>query len=887
MKKCFDKLKINIIVLLAILVMMCCPVSHDVVFADTFSNVTLNSMSIDEIAQKEKYDSRDYNIVTPNLDQGSTNICWAYATAGASETSILKDGLDSKTKDTLRFSPTQIAYRTHNRDADPLGNTDGVYASDKWNVTGSPYNTFLMLSQWCAPVAGDTTAKADAYENNLYRLLDAEQIDLYSTTDSYRIAEIKRAIAKYGAVTGSYYNAREVAYYNTKGETRDGISHAMTIVGWDDTIPASSFTPKAASQNGGWIIKNSYNSLPYFYLSYDSSIGNVCGFKYAQKSEYDFNYFYDNVSDAPMRSDGNSKCVANIFKAKKGSATHDEYIKAVNVATYGYNLTCKVEVYTNLTDPTNPESGTLTSSGERVLEYGGYHTIKLNNLAKIEKDTYYSVVVSVGSSSGGSANILYSLNASENTKYKSAYGWNSISYAARIKAYTVLQEKENTGKTEETEQKIDISTAQYDAISPITFTGQEICPQVNLKIGSQNLVKDTDYTVSYSNNVNVGTAEVSITGIGNYTGNLTLQFEILQATTPTTPDKETTEKTEETEQKIDISTAQYDAISPITFTGQEICPQVNLKIGSQNLVKDTDYTVSYSNNVNVGTAEVSITGIGNYTGNLTLQFEILQATTPTTPDKETTEKTEETEQKIDISTAQYDAISPITFTGQEICPQVSLKIGSQNLVKDTDYTVSYSNNVNVGTAEIFVTGIGNYTGNLTLQFEILQATTPTTPDSEIEIPTNAMTLADVSLPVGWQWENPDLSIENLTSAVAVFVGENKNNYNNTSMTISLQSKDLPSPDIQTEDKPNNSDDNSNDDSGDDNNADSGNVDNNVDNNNVDNNNNSQSGNSDKQKDIITEKTDRTLIIVVAGVVCAVVVAILVFAIVKARKTKNK
>ncbi len=695
MKKCFDKLKINIIVLLAILVMMCCPVSHDVVFADTFSNVTLNSMSIDEIAQKEKYDSRDYNIVTPNLDQGSTNICWAYATAGASETSILKDGLDSNTKDTLRFSPTQIAYRTHNRDADPLGNTDGVYASDKWNVTGSPYNTFLMLSQWCAPVAGDTTAKADAYENNLYRLLDAEQIDLYSTTDSYRIAEIKRAIAKYGAVTGSYYNAREVAYYNTKGETRDGISHAMTIVGWDDTIPASSFTPKAASQNGGWIIKNSYNSLPYFYLSYDSSIGNVCGFKYAQKSEYDFNYFYDNVSDAPMRSDGNSKYVANIFKAKKGSATHDEYIKAVNVATYGYNLTCKVEVYTNLTDPTNPESGTLTSSGERVLEYGGYHTIKLNNLAKIEKDTYYSVVVSVGSSSGGSANILYSLNASENTKYKSTYGWNSISYAARIKAYTVLQEKENTGKTEETEQKIDISTAQYDAISPITFTGQEICPQVNLKIDLQTLVKDTDYTVSYSNNVNVGTAEVSIIGIGNYTGNLTLQFEILQATTPTTP------------------------------------------------------------------------------------------------------------------------------------------------------------------------------------------------DSEIEIPTNAMTLADVSLPVGWQWENPDLSIENLTSAVAVFVGENKNNYNNTSMTISLQSKDLPSTDIQTEDKPNNSDDNSNDDSGDDNNEDSGNVDNNVDNNNVDNNNNSQSGNNDKQKDIITEKTDRTLIIVVAGVVCVVVVAILVFAIVKARKTKNK
>lgn len=311
MKRCFDRHKTKIIFVLAILMfLLSCftpLIEHDIVFTDTSSNViTLNTKSIDEIASQEKYNSCDYDIVTPNLDQGNTNICWAYATASASETSVLKDKLDSNTKDTLRFSPTQIAYRTHNREADPLGNTVGVDSNDKWDVTGSSYNTFLMLSQWCAPVAGNVSAKADAYENNLYRLLDAEQIDLYET-GAYRIAEIKKAIAKYGAITGSYFNAREESYYNTKGETSDGISHAMTIVGWDDTIPASIFRPKTASQNGGWIIKNSYNSLPYFYLSYDSAIGNTCGFKYANKSEFDFNYFYDNVLEAPMRSENNSK----------------------------------------------------------------------------------------------------------------------------------------------------------------------------------------------------------------------------------------------------------------------------------------------------------------------------------------------------------------------------------------------------------------------------------------------------------------------------------------------------------------------------------------------------------------------------------------------------
>ena len=536
MKRCFDRQKTKIIFVLAILMfLLSCftpLIEHDIVFTDTSSNViTLNTKSIDEIASQEKYNSCDYDIVTPNLDQGNTNICWAFATASASETSVLKDKLDSNTKDTLRFSPTQIAYRTHNREADPLGNTVGVDSNDKWDVTGSSYNTFLMLSQWCAPVAGNVPAKADAYANNLYRLLDAEQIDLYET-GAYRIAEIKKAIAKYGAITGSYFNAREESYYNTKGETSDGIAHAMTIVGWDDTIPASIFRPKTASQNGGWIIKNSYNSLPYFYLSYDSAIGNTCGFKYANKSEFDFNYFYDNVSEAPMRSENNSKCVSNVFKAKKGDEQHNEYVQAVNVATYGYNLNCQVKVYTNLTDPKNPESGTLSASGERILEYGGYHTITLNNLAKIDKGTYYSVVVSVSSNSGKSAYILYSLNTSENTHYKSSNGWNSINYAGRIKAYTVLQENE------EVEQKTDISSADHGNISSVSFTGKELCPKVNLTLNSQILIENIDFTTSYKNNINVGIAKIIINGIGKYSGSLILEFEILPIDVPIKPNSE-------------------------------------------------------------------------------------------------------------------------------------------------------------------------------------------------------------------------------------------------------------------------------------------------------------------------------------------------------------
>ena len=116
MKNGFSKQKSKIfIILIALIFVISCftnTTKHDIVFADTQSNIDkLNSMSIDEIASQEKYNSCDYDIVTPNLDQGSTDICWAYATTGASETSVLKDKLDNNTKDTLRFSPTQIAYK--------------------------------------------------------------------------------------------------------------------------------------------------------------------------------------------------------------------------------------------------------------------------------------------------------------------------------------------------------------------------------------------------------------------------------------------------------------------------------------------------------------------------------------------------------------------------------------------------------------------------------------------------------------------------------------------------------------------------------------------------------------------------------------------------------
>ena len=89
----------------------------------------------------------------------------------------------------------------------------------------------------------------------------------------------------------------------------------------------------------------------------------------------------------------------------------------------------------------------------------------------------------------------------------------------------------------------------------------------------------TDYTVSYSNNTKVGTAKVTITGKGNYTGSVSKTYSI------------------------------KNNFKKATISGK------TLKNG-------TDYTVSYSSNKNIGTATVKVTGKGSYAGTITKTFKI-------------------------------------------------------------------------------------------------------------------------------------------------------------------------------------------------------------------------------------------------------------------------
>ena len=220
------------------------------------------------------------------------------------------------------------------------------------------------------------------------------------------------------------------------------------------------------------------------------------------------------------------------------------------------------------------------------------------------------------------------------------------------------------------------NTVVISDVADQTYTGSLIAPNVTVTCNDVELVKDTDYTVSYSNNKNVGTATISITGIGDYTGTIKKNFNIVAR---------------------GISDTTIGSIPNQTYTGNSISALPVITYNGATLTKDVDYTLSYSNNINVGTATITITGKGNFKGTTSKTFSIsARAMT-------------------DTSVAN---VSSQTYTGNVISPLPTITYNNKTLKKDTDYTLSYSNNINAGTATITITGKGNFTGTTSKTFSI-------------------------------------------------------------------------------------------------------------------------------------------------------------------------
>lgn len=218
-----------------------------------------------------------------------------------------------------------------------------------------------------------------------------------------------------------------------------------------------------------------------------------------------------------------------------------------------------------------------------------------------------------------------------------------------------------------------------------TFSGSDKEPTVTVTTKKGTVLKkDTNYTVTYLNNREAGTATVVITGTGNYGGSIEKNFTIKPA--------------DLSKGTVAVKTA------TVIENGSEQKPGVTVKTAKGTTLKEgVHYSVEYSNNINPGTATVVVTGINSYQGTLNTTFKI-QART-------------------DLSGfAATVSYSKTSYTGSEKCPSVTVKTtNGTTLKKDVNYTVTYSNNINVGKATITIEGIGKYKGKIVKNFTIVPA----------------------------------------------------------------------------------------------------------------------------------------------------------------------
>ena len=136
-----------------------------------------------------------------------------------------------------------------------------------------------------------------------------------------------------------------------------------------------------------------------------------------------------------------------------------------------------------------------------------------------------------------------------------------------------------------------------------TYTGSPCVQGVSVKDSDAKLTVD-DISVTYENNINVGTATIIYTGKNNYTGEIRKNFKITEAS---------------------ITDDMIANIPSVTYNTRAHTPDVTVTFEGSTLEAGKDYDVAYTNNINAGTATVTVTGKGNFTGTASKTFTINKA----------------------------------------------------------------------------------------------------------------------------------------------------------------------------------------------------------------------------------------------------------------------
>mgnify|MGYP002650684132 CR=1 FL=1 len=397
-------------------------------------------------------------------NQNPYGTCWGFAPTSLAELSVLNN--DGTLLDLSELHSIYFAYHYTSADG-----KDGVKylptaSSNYLFMGGDPSFIYHTYANWVGAADEKTAPYSEAAAtlesglSNDIAMNDSAHLRNFYIVNKADRKYIKQLIKEYGGVGMSYYDDNQYYDYSTNSyySTVSGnTNHAISVVGWDDDKVTNS------SNKGAWLVRNSwgsdkYSHFGYFWMSYDEpsiydrvyALDCVSDTGSSDDDFYDHNYQYDlsAYSQYGWIGTGTSSTIANIF-----TATGTQLLKAVGVETQNPNINYTVNIYTDIANSSNPESGTLVRTQTGSFTYQGFHTIKMDNPLTLTKGEKFSVVIKLESMDGKSG-AYYVMESKYNLGNAASwycggekgqsfyynYGWRdmveSMGGNVRIKAYT-------------------------------------------------------------------------------------------------------------------------------------------------------------------------------------------------------------------------------------------------------------------------------------------------------------------------------------------------------------------------------------------------------------------------------------------------------------------
>ena len=481
----------------------------------------------------------------PVRSQYTTGMCWAFTTAASMEIWLKQHGAGD-----YDLSEEHLGYFLLNREDDPLHQTAGdtnAYQSTAYAYPfrhgGSQILASLGLSTWSgfdleenAPLGVNEKGEEIAPNLDPSR---AYATTAYLTEAAFATssAQYKDMINEYGSVGVSLrYDKSYLKKDDETGvvsysypESGQAVNHAVTLVGWDDTFSKDHFaeTSKVAS-DGAYLARNSWGSgwgdQGYFYISYEcQGLKNAVSVRGTTEPKWKNNYFYDGTdslytSDTLVlrpQSATVHDALANVFEVKAGNGMA-EALGEVVICDYKAGGSYGIQIYTNLTDPSDPDSGKAVYETPLTYTktYAGIGTFTLPQELVLAQNSFFSVVVTnLGttemkvlkekSGTGSSGQMVWTAQIDQKQSFQStalaedgSFIWTDLAGSgscARIKAHTRTLE-----------EPVTLSLTLGQSVLKVGET-----TRITAKVGG-GLVKGTYILTLGSSNKNI--ASVSSTG---------------------------------------------------------------------------------------------------------------------------------------------------------------------------------------------------------------------------------------------------------------------------------------------------------------------------------------------------------------------------------------